>query len=231
MDLISAEPGSADPATADPAGAGQPARCLLLEVLRREWSSRSGAAADAKLAEAWRAAWQIVLPRGAGASGAALMRGGHAVRRARPQLRSAWLLAAGADQITADDVPGLRRGFHRVHLSLAGTPCLPGMWPRLPRSRRLALKPGTAEPGTACTGAGRDRGCSRARAGHGAASRRRDWSAMARGCRSGSPGPADDSTRLRWVGTPLRVVHGQDRSTVERRNDLAYDGLLITDRD
>jgi hypothetical protein len=47
---------------------------------------------------------------------------------------------------------------------------------------------------------------------------------------SGSPGPADDA-RLRWVGTPLRVVHGQDRSTVDRRNDLAYDGLLITDRE
>ena len=35
----------------------------------------------------------------------------------------------------------------------------------------------------------------------------------------------------RWVGMPLRVVRGQDRSTVDRRNDLAYDGLLVTDRE
>jgi len=27
------------------------------------------------------------------------------------------------------------------------------------------------------------------------------------------------------------VVRGQDRTTVDRRNDLGYDGLLITDRD
>jgi hypothetical protein len=30
---------------------------------------------------------------------------------------------------------------------------------------------------------------------------------------------------------PLRVVRGQDRTTVDRRNDLAYDGLLITDQE
>jgi hypothetical protein len=35
----------------------------------------------------------------------------------------------------------------------------------------------------------------------------------------------------RWIGTPLRVVRGQDRSTVDRRNDLAYDGLLVTGQD
>ena len=39
----------------------------------------------------------------------------------------------------------------------------------------------------------------------------------------------DEHTR--WVGTPLRVVRGQDRSTVNRRNDLAYDGLLVTGQD
>ena len=33
----------------------------------------------------------------------------------------------------------------------------------------------------------------------------------------------------RWVGLPLRVVRGQDRSTVDRRNDLADDGLLIAE--
>jgi hypothetical protein len=30
---------------------------------------------------------------------------------------------------------------------------------------------------------------------------------------------------------PLRVVRGQDRGTVDERNDLAYDGLLIAGRD
>ena len=38
-------------------------------------------------------------------------------------------------------------------------------------------------------------------------------------------GPPDAEPR--WVGMPLRVVRGQDRTTVDRRNDLAYDGLLI----
>jgi len=41
--------------------------------------------------------------------------------------------------------------------------------------------------------------------------------------------PAD--TGPRWVGMPLRVVRGQDRGTVDRRNDLDYDGLLIAGRD
>ena len=47
---------------------------------------------------------------------------------------------------------------------------------------------------------------------------------------AGPSGPDDDAAP-RWVGTPLRVVRGQDRTTVDRRNDLAYDGLLITDRE
>jgi hypothetical protein len=33
-----------------------------------------------------------------------------------------------------------------------------------------------------------------------------------------------------WVGMPLRVVRGLDRATVDLRNDLAYDGLLISDQ-
>jgi hypothetical protein len=40
-----------------------------------------------------------------------------------------------------------------------------------------------------------------------------------------------DDAEPRWVGMPLRVVRGQDRTTVDRRNDLAYDGLLVTDRE
>jgi hypothetical protein len=44
------------------------------------------------------------------------------------------------------------------------------------------------------------------------------------------PGGLDDQAR-RWVGMPLRVVHGQDRATVDHRNDLVYDGLLIAGRE
>ena len=45
------------------------------------------------------------------------------------------------------------------------------------------------------------------------------------------PAGLSDGAEPRWVGMPLRVVRGQDRSTVDQRNDLAYDGLLIADRD
>jgi hypothetical protein len=47
---------------------------------------------------------------------------------------------------------------------------------------------------------------------------------------SAHPESADGARRV-WVGLPLRVVRGVDRATVDRRNDLAYDGLLISDRD
>jgi hypothetical protein len=39
-----------------------------------------------------------------------------------------------------------------------------------------------------------------------------------------------DAVRV-WVGTPLRVVRGLDRATIDLRNSLAYDGLLVSDRD
>ncbi|HEY0932101.1 MAG TPA: hypothetical protein VGD91_00015 [Trebonia sp.] len=42
---------------------------------------------------------------------------------------------------------------------------------------------------------------------------------------------APDDTEPRWVGMPLRVVRGQDRVTVDGRNDLASDGLLIAYRE
>jgi hypothetical protein len=45
------------------------------------------------------------------------------------------------------------------------------------------------------------------------------------------PPRAPDDLAPRWVGMPLRVVHGQDRATVDHRNDLVYDGLLIAGRD
>jgi hypothetical protein len=47
----------------------------------------------------------------------------------------------------------------------------------------------------------------------------------------GEPGRPTDSTGRIWVGTPLRVVRGLDRATVDLRNEIAYDGLLVSDRD
>ena len=43
-------------------------------------------------------------------------------------------------------------------------------------------------------------------------------------------GAGVDAVRF-WVGTPLRVVRGLDRATIDLRNNLAYDGLLVSDRD
>jgi len=48
---------------------------------------------------------------------------------------------------------------------------------------------------------------------------------------AGPPAGPPDAAEPRWIGMPLRVVRGQDRSTVDQRNDLAYDGLLIAGRD
>ena len=46
-----------------------------------------------------------------------------------------------------------------------------------------------------------------------------------------APEGLPDATEPRWIGMPLRVVRGQDRGTVDERNDLAYDGLLIAGHD
>jgi hypothetical protein len=45
------------------------------------------------------------------------------------------------------------------------------------------------------------------------------------------PAGPPDAAEPRWIEMPLRVVRGQDRGTVDERNDLAYDGLLIAGRD
>ena len=42
---------------------------------------------------------------------------------------------------------------------------------------------------------------------------------------------AGDVAVRTWVGAPLRVVRGLDRATIDLRNNLAYDGLLVSDRD
>ncbi len=59
------------------------------------------------------------------------------------------------------------------------------------------------------------------------------WRVTAPGSRRPGPKgwPPPCGAQERWVGTPLRVVRGQDRTTVNRRNDLAYDGLLVTGQD
>ena len=116
-----------------------------------------------------------------------------------------WLLAADADQLAAENVPGLLRYFDRA--VFAGDAVLAAPQPQaaqtagLPRAARATaadLADRTVRYGT--------------------------W------LPARPAGPPDDA-EPRWVGTPLRVVRGQDRTTVDRRNDLGYDGLLITDRD
>ena len=115
-----------------------------------------------------------------------------------------WLLAAGADQLEAEDVTELLQCFDRAVFAGDTVPAVPrpeiaaavGLSvPAQPTAQDLAdrlVRYGTWLPGGACQ--------------------------------------CDDNER-RWVGMPLRVVRGQDRTTVDRRNDLGYDGLLITDRD
>jgi hypothetical protein len=128
-----------------------------------------------------------------------------------------WLLAAGTDQIAADDVPLLLRGFRRA--VFAGDTVLAGEVADADAASAAgaAPMPGAAEITNVPV-------LAQATAQHLADRLVRYGTWLP----SGSAGPADDM-RLRWVGTPLRVVHGQDRGTVDRRNDLAYDGLLITD--
>lgn len=104
-----------------------------------------------------------------------------------------WLLAGGAEQLSAEDVPGLLHRFG--HAVFAGD------------TTEVAGDSGLAAQHLA------DR---KVRYGTYLPSR--------------SPGQPDDAGP-RWVGMPLRVVRGQDRTTVDRRNDLAYDGLLITGQD
>ena len=117
-----------------------------------------------------------------------------------------WLLAAGADRLAADDVPGLLDGFHRA--VFAGDTVLAAARPE------IAETAGISVPAQATAQDLADR-----------VVRYGTWLPT-----GPPPGPYDDA-EPRWVGMPLRVVRGQDRTTVDRRNDLAYDGLLITDRE
>jgi hypothetical protein len=116
-----------------------------------------------------------------------------------------WLLAASADQLSAEDVPGLLECFDRA--VFAGDTVLASPRPE------IAETVGIQVPAQVTA---QDLAERMARYG--------TW------LPAGPSGQLGD-TEPRWVGTPLRVVRGQDRTTVDRRNDLAYDGLLITDRD
>jgi hypothetical protein len=117
-----------------------------------------------------------------------------------------WLLAAGADQLSAEDVPGLLDCFHRAVFAGDTVLAAPG--------QEIAETAGVSLPAQATAQDLADR-----------VVRYGTWLPS-----GSSSGPSHDA-EPRWVGLPLRVVRGQDRATVDRRNDLAYDGLLITDRD
>ncbi len=117
-----------------------------------------------------------------------------------------WLFAASADQLEAEDVTGLLQCFDRA--VFAGDTVL-----AVPRPE-IAAAVGLSVPAQSTAQDLADR-----------LVRYGTWlSGGASAC------PCDD-TESRWVGMPLRVVRGQDRTTVDRRNDLGYDGLLVTDRD
>jgi len=117
-----------------------------------------------------------------------------------------WLLAASADQLEAEDVTGLLQCFDRAVFAGDTVPAVP--------RPEIAAAVGLSVPAQPTAQDLADR-----------LVRYGTWL-------PGGPSacPCDD-TEARWVGMPLRVVRGQDRTTVDRRNDLGYDGLLITDRD
>lgn len=117
-----------------------------------------------------------------------------------------WMLAAGAEQLSAEEVPGLLDCFHRA--VFAGDTVLAAP------SQEIAETVGISLPAQATAQDVADQ-----------VVRYGTW--LPAGPASGPPHDAES----RWVGMPLRVVRGQDRITVDRRNELAYDGLLVTDRD
>jgi hypothetical protein len=117
-----------------------------------------------------------------------------------------WLLADGTDQLTGDEMDSLLRPFERTVLAEDAVLAEDRV---LAEDTVLGQDPVLKED----TGPTED-------GGHRPRARYGTWL----GPRPAGAGP-------RWVGMPLRVVRGQDRSTVDQRNDLAYDGLLIAGRD
>jgi hypothetical protein len=116
------------------------------------------------------------------------------------------LLTAGADQVAAEDASGLLPWFDRA--VFAGDTVLAAPRPELAEAAGISVPVQSTAQDLA------DR-----------LVRYGTW--LPARPSSGAP----DRAEPRWLGTPLRVVRGQDRVTVDRRNELGYDGLLITDRD
>jgi hypothetical protein len=117
-----------------------------------------------------------------------------------------WLLAAGADQFAAEDVTQLLQCFDRA--VFAGDTVLAAPRPEIAATVGLSVPAQfTAQD---------------------LADRLGRYGTWLTGGPSARPG---DDTEPHWVGMPLRVVRGQDHTTVDRRNDLGYDGLLIADRE
>jgi len=122
-----------------------------------------------------------------------------------------WLLAAGADQLPADEVSSLLGCFKRAVFTgdtVMGDGLFTSDTGPAPEPAEAAALPLVPRQPTA-----------------------QDIADHL--VRYGTWLPAGDTPddEAHWVGTPLRVVRGQDRATVDLRNDLAYDGLLITDHD
>ena len=184
MELIAADPGSAgDPGSADDPGSEGAA----LEL------------AGLRLA-AWRSFFLVVPAVHVAFDAAGSLFDGLGARSL------GWLLAAGAEQLSAEEVPGLLDCFHRA--VFAGDTLL------AEPSLEIAETVGISLPAQATAQDVADQ-----------VVRYGTW--LPAGPPSGPPRDPES----RWVGMPLRVVRGQDRITVDRRNDLAYDGLLVTDRD
>ena len=123
------------------------------------------------------------------------------------------------------------------------SPCLPPTPPSsppLPPLPPLPLPPLPSQP-RACSGSPRGRRGTAPGSGQvGPGRRRRPGDGAAESTapaesdlseQSAEPAEPVEGTRRIWVGTPLRVARGIDRTTIDLRNELAYDGLLVSDRD
>ena len=148
-----------------------------------------------------------------------------------------WLLAGGAERLA----PGMGRGIlgHFDHAVLTGDSidtAANALAGDIARARESApagdsTRAGDSAPAGNCTPAGDSAPAGNCTPAGDSALRIAERSTRyGTWLPSGPAGRADADGRT-WVGTPLRVVRGLDRAVVDRRNDLAYDGLLICDRD
>jgi len=216
MELIAADPGlpddtAAGPAPADHTGAGR---------------TEAGHAelAGLRLA-AWRSFFLVVPAVHAAFEAAGPLFGGLGASSL------GWLLTADADQLAAEDVPGLLDCFRRA--VFAGDTVL------APPTQELADTVGIPVPAQATAQDLADRvvrygtwlptgpAAGHSDAKHGDA---KHGDAKHGDAKHGDTKHGDEAEQ-HWVGMPLRVVRGQDRATVDRRNDLAYDGLLVSERE